>query len=55
VKDIRELTAIFADQMGPEVKAGQIKGALERGELSQDAAKKAFQRLVEQFRQEDDC
>ena len=50
VKDIRELTAIFADQMGPEVKAGQIKGALERGELSQDAARKAFEGLVEEFR-----
>jgi hypothetical protein len=50
VKDIRELTAVFADQMGPEAKASQIKGALERGELSQDAAKKAFGRLIEEFR-----
>jgi Fe-S-cluster containining protein len=50
VKDIRELTAIFADQMGPEAEAGQIKSALERGEMSQDAAKKAFERLVVEFR-----
>jgi Fe-S-cluster containining protein len=54
VKDIRELTAIFADQMGPEVKARRIKGALQRGELSQDTAREAFERLVEEFRNQDD-
>lgn len=54
VKDIRELTAIFADQMGPEVEAGRVKDALERGELSQDAAKKAFERLVKEFRNHQD-
>jgi hypothetical protein len=54
VKDIRELTAIFADQMGPAVKAGQIKDALERGELSQAQAKKAFERLIEEYRNQED-
>ena len=50
VKDIRELTAIFADQMGPEMRAREIKGALERGELSRDAARKKFEQLIEEFR-----
>ncbi|NVM23823.1 MAG: hypothetical protein HWN68_18845 [Desulfobacterales bacterium] len=50
VKDIRELTAIFADQMGPEAMARQIKDALERGDLSGDEARKRFVELVEEFR-----
>jgi hypothetical protein len=50
VRDIRDLTAIFADHMGPEMKAREIKAALERGELSQDAAKEEFRQLIEEFR-----
>jgi Fe-S-cluster containining protein len=54
VKDIRDLTAIFADQMGPEMRAREIKGALERGELTENAARKAFERLIEAFRDSED-
>lgn len=50
VRDIRELTAIFADQIGPETTAREIKDDLERGELSQDTARKKFELLIEEFR-----
>ena len=50
VRDIRELTAIFADHMGPEVRARKVKDALERGELSADVARKRFVELIEEFR-----
>lgn len=50
VRDIRELTAIFADQMGPELTAREIKDGLERGELSGDAARRKFEQLIEEFR-----
>ena len=50
VKEIRELTGIFADQMGPEMRAKEIKDALERGELPADAARKRFEELIEEFR-----
>jgi Fe-S-cluster containining protein len=50
VKEIRELTGIFADHMGPERRARKIKNALERGDLSAHEAGERFLRLVEQFR-----
>jgi len=50
VKQIRELTGIFADHMGPEGGARKIKSALERGDLSANEAGKRFLKLVEQFR-----
>jgi Fe-S-cluster containining protein len=50
VKDIRELTAVFADQLGPEMKAREIKRALERGELSADGARERFAKLIKEFR-----
>lgn len=50
VRDIRELTAIFADHMGPEVRARKVKDALERGELSADVARERFVELIEEFR-----
>ena len=50
VKDIRELTAIFADHMGPEMRAREIKRALEGGEVSAGAARKRFEELIEEFR-----
>ncbi|MBE9542455.1 MAG: hypothetical protein IMF01_09060 [Proteobacteria bacterium] len=50
VRDIRELAAIFADHMGPEVRARKVKDALERGELSADVARKRFVELIEEFR-----
>ena len=50
VKDIRELTAIFADHMGPETRAREVKDALERGGISADAARKKFEQLIEEFR-----
>ena len=52
VKEIRELTAIFADHMGPETRAREIKGALERGEVSADGARKKFEQLIKAFRGE---
>lgn len=54
VKEIRELTAIFADQMGPETMTREIKDALERGDLSPDKATKRFMRFIEEFRREKD-
>lgn len=53
VKQIRELTAVFADQLGPEAKAQEIKEALERGEISAQTAQKQFERLIEIFRDEE--
>ena len=50
VKDIRELTAIFADHMGPETDAREIKDALERSDLPEDEAMKRFEELIERFR-----
>jgi Fe-S-cluster containining protein len=55
VKDIRELTAIFSDQMGPEIEARQIKAAMERGDLSADEAKKRYVSLIEEFRNDRRC
>jgi Fe-S-cluster containining protein len=50
VRDIRELTSVFADQMGPEIKAREIKRALERGELSAAGAREKFLKLIKKFR-----
>ncbi len=50
MKEIRELTAIFADQMGPEMQAKEIKDALERGPLSADEARRRLIELIEEFR-----
>ena len=50
VQEIRELTSIFADQMGPETVARRIKKALERGDLSPEVARKEFTKLIEDFR-----
>ena len=50
VRDIRELTAIFADQMGPEVMAREVKDALEKGQLTQGAAREKFEQLIKDFR-----
>jgi hypothetical protein len=50
VKELRELTGIFADQMGSEMRARKIKSALERGEVSAGAARKRFEKLIEEFR-----
>ena len=50
IREIRELTSIFSDQLGPERKAGQIKQALERGQISKEEAVKKFLELIEGFR-----
>jgi hypothetical protein len=52
VKDLRELTAVFADHMGPETKARDIKKALERAELSAHGAIERFVKLIQEFRNE---
>jgi Fe-S-cluster containining protein len=52
VKDLRELTAVFADHMGSETKAREIKKALERAELSADGAIERFVKLIQEFRNE---
>jgi hypothetical protein len=50
VKEIRELTAVFSDQLGPEGQAARIKEALERGTLTAGMATREFERLIEIFR-----
>ena len=52
VKHVRELTAVFADQLGPEAEAEEIKEALERGDISAETARKQFEKLIEIFRNE---
>ena len=53
IREIRELTAIFSDQLGPERRAGQIKQALERGQISKEEAVERFLELIEGFRNND--
>jgi hypothetical protein len=50
IKQIRELTGIFSDQLGPETEARRIKDGLEGGRISRDEAKKRFQQLIEKVR-----
>ena len=52
IKDIRELTGIFSDQLGPEMQAKRIKSNLEKGRISREAAEKQFKKLIEKFRNE---
>jgi Fe-S-cluster containining protein len=52
IKDVRELTGVFSDQLGPEVQAMQIKCALERAHISREEAVKRFKQLIEEFRSE---
>lgn len=53
IKEIRELTGIFSDQLGPEKVAEGIKQALESGQISKEKAEKKFQELIEGFRNSD--
>jgi len=50
IKDLRELTAIFADHMGPAPEARRVKEAMEKGALSADEAMKRYEELVKNFR-----
>jgi hypothetical protein len=50
IKQIRELTGIFSDQLGPEAEARRIKDGLEGQRISKDEAKRRFLQLIEEFR-----
>jgi hypothetical protein len=50
IKQIRELTGIFSDQLGPETEARRIKDGLEGGRISKDEAERRFQQMIEKFR-----
>jgi hypothetical protein len=50
IKQIRELTGIFSDHLGPETEARRIKDGLEGKRISREEAEKAFQELIENFR-----
>ena len=52
VKDIRELTGIFADQLGPETEARRIKYALEQQYISKEEAEVRFWQLIAKYRKE---
>jgi hypothetical protein len=52
IEDIRELTGIFSDQLGPEMQAKRIKNNLEKGRISKEQAEKQFKKLIEKFRNE---
>ncbi|MGD8372995.1 MAG: hypothetical protein PVF76_13140 [Syntrophobacterales bacterium] len=52
IEDIRELTGIFADQLGPEMQAKHIKNELEKYRISKEEAEKQFKELIEAFRNE---
>ena len=50
IKQIRELTGIFSDQLGPEKEARRIKDGLEKERISKDEAERRFRQLIEEFR-----
>ena len=50
IKQIRELTGIFSDQLGPETEARRIKDGLEEERISRDEAERRFRQLIEEFR-----
>ena len=50
IKQIRELTGIFSDQLGPEAEARRIKDGLEGQRISKDEAERRFLQLIEEFR-----
>lgn len=50
IEDIRDLTGIFSDQLGPEMQAIVIKEELESERLSKEEAEKQFRQLIEEFR-----
>jgi hypothetical protein len=50
IKQIRELTGIFSDQLGPEAEARRIKDGLEGQRISKDEAERRFLKLIEEFR-----
>ena len=50
IKQIRELTGIFSDQLGPESEARRIKDGLEEERISRDEAERRFRQLIEEFR-----
>jgi hypothetical protein len=50
IEDIRDLTGIFSDQLGPEMQAKRIKSELESGRISKEEAEKQFKELIEEFR-----
>ena len=50
IKQIRELTGIFSDQLGPEKEARRIKDGLEEEQISKDEAERKFRQLIEDFR-----
>jgi hypothetical protein len=52
IMDIRQLTGIFSDQLGPEAEARRIKYALEGKLISKKKAEKRFMQLIEEFRKE---
>ena len=53
IKEIRDLTGIFSDQLGPEEAGERIKQALESGQISKEEAEKRFLELIEGFRNGD--
>lgn len=55
IREIRELTGIFADQLGPEMQARLIKCALEREHISKEEALEHFKQLIEEFRSVINC
>jgi hypothetical protein len=50
IKQMRELTGIFSDHLGPETEARRIKDGLEGKRISKAEAEKAFQELIENLR-----
>lgn len=52
IKEIRDLTGIFSDQLGPEIQAMRIKDQLESGHISKEEAEEQFRQLIEEFRNE---
>ena len=50
IKQIRELTGIFSDHLGPEKEARRIKEGLEGDRISRDDAERRLQQLIEKFR-----
>jgi hypothetical protein len=50
IEQIRELTGIFSDQLGPESEARRIKDGLEEERISRDEAERRFRQLIEEFR-----
>jgi hypothetical protein len=50
IREIRELTGIFSDQLGPEAQASEIKRSLEGAHISREEAERRFEQLIEDFR-----